>query len=126
MMFDTDVMIWFLRRRPAAVLLVDREPLRRLSIVSLMELLQGAKSKREAAEIRRFLRDNDFDVVAVDESTSHAALAFIEEHAQADGLQIPDALIAATALQTGDVLATANVRHFRRLHGLELKHFRPD
>jgi predicted nucleic acid-binding protein len=126
MMFDTDVMIWFLRRRPAAVLLIDREPLRRISIVCLMELLRGARSKREAAEIRRFLRENGFDLVPVDDSISYSALAYIEEHAQSDGLQIADALIAATAMQAGDVLATANVRHFRRLRGLELKHFRPD
>lgn len=124
MIFDTDVLIWFFRGDRAAGRLIDLQPLRRVSIVSLMELLQGARSKREASEIRRFFRENSFEVVPIDQAIAYGALALMEEHAQSDGLQVADALIAATVLQLGEALATANVRHFRPLRGIQLKQFR--
>ena len=124
MIFDTDVLIWFFRGDHSAGRAVDSERSRRISIVSLMELLQGAKSKKEAAELRRFFRDNAIEVVPINEAIAYGALALMEEHAQADGLQVADALIAATALQLGETLATANVRHFRPLRGIRLKEFR--
>jgi hypothetical protein len=92
--------------------------------MSLMELFQGAKSKREMSELRRFFRDNSFEVIPVDEPISYAAADLVADYALSDGLQVADALIAATALQSGDTLATANVRHFRRVRGIQLKQFR--
>lgn len=124
MIFDSDVLIWFFRGEKAAGRLIDSQPVRRLSIVSLMELFQGAKSKIEMSEIRRFFRDNSFEVIPVDEAISYTAAGLIEVYALSDGLQVADALIAATALQSGDTLATANVRHFRRVRGMQLKQFR--
>jgi predicted nucleic acid-binding protein len=67
----------------------------------------------------------DFEVVPLDEGIGYRAAALIEEHALASRLQIPDALIAATALERGEVLATANARHFRAVRKLELKVLRP-
>lgn len=37
------------------------------------------------------------------------------------GLRLPDALIAATALENGLQLATRNMRHFQDLRGLRIK-----
>jgi predicted nucleic acid-binding protein len=56
---------------------------------------------------------------------SHLAATLMEEHALPHGLQVADALIAATARETMSVLATGNVRHFRVIPRLELKAFRP-
>ena len=36
-----------------------------------------------------------------------------------------DALVGATAAEYGMTLATANVKHFRSLHGVRLHAFRP-
>jgi predicted nucleic acid-binding protein len=36
------------------------------------------------------------------------------------GLLIPDALIAATALELGLTLCTKNIRHFQMIEGLEV------
>jgi predicted nucleic acid-binding protein len=55
---------------------------------------------------------------------SHLALTLVEEHARKDGLQMADALIAATARQTATELATGNIRHFRSVPTLQLKTFR--
>jgi predicted nucleic acid-binding protein len=125
MIFDTDVLIGVLRDDPNAIRLVDLETDRSISIVSLMELIQGAKSKGEIREIRTLLVDQEFCVVPVDETISYAAVSLLEDHAHSVGLHLTDALIAATAKQRGEVLATANVRHFRAVAGLELKPFRP-
>ena len=50
----------------------------------------------------------------------------METHALRSGLQVADALIAATAREAGEILATGNIRHFRPIAGLRLKAFRPD
>jgi predicted nucleic acid-binding protein len=44
-MFDTDVLIWFLRGNKKAGHLIDGAPERALSAVTLMELLQGRTVK---------------------------------------------------------------------------------
>src|SRR6202011_849131 len=113
MIFDTDVLIWHFRGDASAATLIESQPLHAISIVSLMELIQGARSKQEVATIRRFLRAYEFEIVPINEEISYMAAALIEEHAQSDGLQVADALIAATVRDRGEILATANVRHFR-------------
>jgi hypothetical protein len=90
-----------------------------------MELIQGAKSSTELRAIRRFFPQNGFLVLPINESISHLALTLIEEHSLRHGLQLADALIAATARETVSILATGNVRHFRPIPRLELKAFRP-
>ena len=125
MIFDTDVLIWFLRGNGAAAALIGREADRALSIVSVMELYQGARSNEEIIEIRRFLVDNGFRVIPLNEAMSHLAATLVEEHALKDGLKVADALIAATARQTAAVLATGNIRHFRSIAALRLKAFQP-
>ena len=90
-----------------------------------MELIQGTRSKAEVATIRRFLAGNEWNLVAINESISYIAAALVEDHAHGDGLQVADALIAATAKARGATLATGNIRHFRALPGLLLKAFRP-
>jgi predicted nucleic acid-binding protein len=74
---------------------IDGVPERTLSAVTLMELLQGARSVQESREIRRFFQ-----------------------------LQVADSLIAATARESGETLATGNVKHFRRIGNRDLKAFR--
>jgi predicted nucleic acid-binding protein len=44
MIFDTDVLIWASRGSEKAARAIDAAPDRALAIVSLMELLQGARS----------------------------------------------------------------------------------
>jgi len=105
--------------------MIGSEQERALSIVSFMELVQGARSLVELREIRRFLRDNTFRILPLDEAMSHLAASLTEAHALRSGLQVADALIAATARETGEILATGNVRHFRPVAGLRLKTFRP-
>lgn len=125
MIFDTDVLVWFLRGNRHAQELIAAEGGREISIVSLMELFQGARSRDEIKVIRRFVQENGIRVIPINEPVSHLAATLVEEHAMSHGLQVADALIGATARQGGLTLATANVRHFRVIPRLELKAFRP-
>lgn len=125
MIFDTDVVIWFFRGNGTAAELIERQTDRAVSVVSVMELYQGARSRDEIRKIRRFLQESSFRVIPLNEAMSHLALTLVEEHAMKDGLQMADALIAATARQTATTLATGNVRHFRSVPTLQLKAFRP-
>jgi len=123
--FDTDVLIWFFRGDRRAAELIESVPEREASIISLMELIQGARSRTEIRVIRHFFREHGVRLLPVNESVSHSAASLMEEHAMSSGLQIADALIAATAREAGSALITGNVRHFRVIPGLELKAFRP-
>jgi hypothetical protein len=124
MIFDTDVLIWFFRGNRPAAELIERQADRSVSIVSAMELYQGARSQEEIRTIRRFFQESSFRVIPLNEAMSHLALTLVEEHARKDGLQMADALIAATARQTVTILATGNMRHFRSVPNLQLKAFR--
>jgi predicted nucleic acid-binding protein len=123
--FDTDVLIWFFRGNDLAAELIEGQRDRAVSIISVMELYQGARSQDEIRTIRRFFHENSFRVIPLNEAMSHLALTLVEEHARKDGLQMADALIAATARQTATILATGNIRHFRSVPTLQLRAFRP-
>ena len=125
MIFDSDVLIWFLRGQPAAGELVDSTADRAVSIVTLMEVQQGAKSKLEMKTTRELFQQSGFRILPLSESIGHIAAGLIEEHALSSGLRLEDALIAATAREAGETLATANVRHFRPIANLDLRPFRP-
>ena len=125
MMFDTDVLIWYSRGDRLATDLIESCAERAISIVSYMEIIQGARSKAEMRAIQRTLRSLQFHMIPVDEPVSYLALDLIEEHALGDGLEILDALIAASARHAGEELATGNIRHFRQVPQLALRKFRP-
>jgi hypothetical protein len=125
MMFDTDVLIWASRGNPNAARTIDAAPDRVLSIVSFMELLQGARSKLEVRQIQQSLRQLQFHLLPLSESIGATAAALIEKHALAHGIQLADALIAATAIESGQSLCSANAKHFRPIGALSRIAFRP-
>ena len=125
MIFDTDVLIWASRGNERAARAIDAAPDRALAIVSLMELLQGARSKLEARQIQQSLRQLRFRVLPLSEAIGAGAVVLIEQHALAHGIQLADALIAATAIESGLPFCTANAKHFRPIRNLSCVAFRP-
>jgi len=125
MIFDTDVLIGASRGSERAARAIDAAPDRALAIVSLMELLQGARSKLEARQIQQSLRQLQFRVLPLSEAIGAAAVALIEQHALAHGIQLADALIAATAMESGLPFCTGNAKHFRPIRDLACVVFRP-
>ena len=125
MIFDTDVLIWAARGNERAARAIDAAPHRALAIVSLMELLQGVRSKLEARQIQQSLRQMQFRVLPLSEAIGAAAVALMEEHALSHGIQLADALIAATVMESGLPFCTRNAKHFRPIRGLSCVVFRP-
>ncbi len=122
MLFDTDVLIWVLRGNQKAVRVVDKDAERMISVVTCMELFQGARDKRETAAIRRFLRH--FETAPLSENIGHRARIYMEEYTLKSGIGVADALIAATAAENSLTLCTGNVKHYRTISELGLKVFR--
>lgn len=123
-MVDTDVLIWNLRGNEAAADLLDSLGPFQLSVVTYMELVQGARNRAELQTLRRALRFWGAELVQISESISARAAFLMEEHAPGDGLQVADALIAASALDSGATLVTGNHRHYRPVKGLQVEVFR--
>jgi hypothetical protein len=108
-----------------AARIINAAPDRALSIVSLMEILQGARSKLETRQIRQSLLELEFDILPLSESIGAQAATLIQQYALAHHLQVADALIAATAVEAGRQLCTGNSKHFRPLRGVSVVSFNP-
>lgn len=125
MIFDTDVLIWCFRGNERASTVIDACDDRRVSAVTLMELHQGARNKTEQKAISRFMRELDFRILPLDENISHRACIYVEEFCLKASMQMADALIAATAVESVETLCTANHKHYKVLSELNLKLFKP-
>ena len=124
MLFDTDVIIWALRGNFKAASEINRSFELYLSAVSYMELLKGARDKRELQEIKKFLLDLGFQILPVNEKVSHRAMIYIEEYVLKSGMDIADALIAATASEHSMTVCTANNKHYAGIPGIQISVFR--
>jgi len=126
MIFDTDVLIWFLRGNIKAVRVLDATTNKFISVVSFMELLQGSRNKQETLQIKQFIKNYKFTVLPLTENISHRSLIYIEDYGLKNGLMVADSLIAATAAEELMTLCTANIKHFRIIRDLMLKNFKPN
>jgi len=103
-----------------AATLIDNTTERAISIVTLMELLQYAPSKLFHKQIRGFLLDYNFKVLPLTENIGHRASIYIEEYSLGAGMRVGDALIAATAVETGQELISGNKKHYQIITELML------
>lgn len=125
MIFDTDVIIWALRGNARAATAIDRADSLELSVVTYMELIRGARDKCEQHATKAALAELDFRILPLSETIGHRASIYLEEYALNSNLAVPDALIAATAIESGQRLCTANTRDYRTIAELQLEIFRP-
>lgn len=113
MIVDSDVIIeilrgntrtaaWFQKQRSARTAL-------RYSPVTRAEVRAGTRPKERAAISALF---DSIRVVPIDASTADLAGEQLARYARSHDVQLGDALIAASALEHGDELATFNARHF--------------
>ncbi|HTV48044.1 MAG TPA: type II toxin-antitoxin system VapC family toxin [Phycisphaerae bacterium] len=125
MLFDTDILIWTLRGNRHAAHAIQNEPTRMISVVVYMELLQGARNKREIKAIKDFLHDLGFVVLPLTENIGHRAAIYMEEYSLPAAMSMADALIAGTAMENNQPLLSGNDKHFRVIKDLELHAFHP-
>ncbi len=112
LLIDTDVFIDHLRGareiRPAKHRL-------HYSVITRAELFAGNTATNLATQLLSAFRE-----VPVDRNIAERAGRLVREF----GLRLPDALIAATALEHGLQLSTRNVKDFSHVRGLRLHSFR--
>lgn len=125
LIFDTDIIIWAQKGNLKAATLIDKTEERAISIMTFMELLQGAKNKIHHRKIKEFLHDYNFLVLPLTANIGHRALIYVEEYTLVMGIGVVDAIIAATAVEASMTLATSNQKHYNKIRDLQLKVFNP-
>lgn len=97
-----------------------------ISVVTLMELAHGvarANSPQRAAARRQYIEELESALPVHDITAPIATQAGqIDGECTAQGMRVPvsDLLIGVTALGLGYRVATANLRHFQAIPGLEI------
>lgn len=123
MLVDTDVLIWHLRGFPQATRKLDSFSALTISAVTYMELLQGLRSKAEMNALQQSLAMRHTQRLPLTPAITERAMALMEDMVLSDGLQLGDALIAATALEHKLPLLTGNVKHFSAIATLHVERF---
>ena len=126
MLFDTDVLIWNFRGNEQAGKIINTAEYLETSVVCYMELLQGARDKKEVRSIQSFFKEFGFRILPLSEEIGKRGAFYIEDHASRVGLSVEDALVAATAVTAQAILCTGNVKHYRMIAELDIKPFHPD
>jgi tRNA(fMet)-specific endonuclease VapC len=89
-----------------------------ISSISIMELFYGAINKPELSKLKNFLYQ--FEIIYLDNFISNRAVELIESYSKSHNLEIPDSLIASTALEHNCFLFTYNIKDFKFIKGLEI------
>ncbi|PWQ92626.1 type II toxin-antitoxin system VapC family toxin [Leucothrix pacifica] len=109
---DTNVLIEVLKNNTDTIsTLSELQAPMFVSIITSMELFYGARDKQEVKMLERFL--GKFEQLPIDESISYCALDLVQQYAKSHTLDIPDSLIAASALMNQASLFTYNTKDFR-------------
>lgn len=119
--FDTDILIDVGRGETEAVNCLQslsKNSTPAASVVTQMELIVGCRNKAELQKLAKFLAY--FQILELSERISKMSVDLLEKYRLSHGLLIPDALIAATALENNENFITKNQRDFRFIKGLKL------
>jgi predicted nucleic acid-binding protein len=104
--FDTNILIDYLLEIPSATEELARFPEARISVVTWIEVMTGARDEKEKAELRVFL--SRFEVIYLEAHIAETAAMLRSAYR----LKTPDAIIWATARIGNSVLITRNTRDF--------------
>lgn len=126
LIFDSDVLIWFFRKRESARKIIRENVPFSISAVTYMELMQGAQNKQELFAIKKFFEETETSILTIDDDITRCAMKYVEDYALSDSMELADALIAATAVENGEPLCTANGKHYKCVPGLLLSVFKVD
>ena len=104
-LFDTNILIDYLRGVPQARAECDRHADRAVSIVSWMEVMAGSTAANEA-DARSFLLN--FSTLPLGAEVAERAFLLRRNNR----IKLPDAIVQATAEAVGRLLVTRNTRDF--------------
>jgi predicted nucleic acid-binding protein len=125
MLVDSDVLIWHLRGLSRATQRLDALPRLTISVITYFEILQGIRNRAELIAVQKSLSLRSTEQLFLTPAITVRARDILENLTLSHRLGMGDALIAATALEHGLTLLTANIKHFSAITGLILERFDP-
>ena len=105
--FETNILVDYLGGSEAARGELARYRVRLISIITVIELMVGARNAHEEASIRGFL--SSFEVLELSAEIAQEAIAIRKQWR----LKIPDAIVYATARTQGCLLVSRNTRDLK-------------
>jgi len=119
-LIDSDIVVDFTRGAAEAVdYLQSLGRDCRISAITALELIAGARSQREVADLDILI--SIYQQIPPTEDVMRRAYYLMKIHGKSAGLRTLDAVIAATALEEGLTLATRNRKHFQMIGDLKLE-----
>lgn len=85
---------------------------RSISAVTYMEYVSFCRNKRELAIFEKMLKALQFAIHEIDHSVPYHARLMVGQYTLSHGMEMGDALIAATALANDELLCTAILNIF--------------
>ena len=108
---DTCVVIDFLRGFPNSVEFFAEISTRpAISTITVAELFAGAKNKKKKEAVNLII--DTFEIIEVSQEIAKKGGEWSCQYTPSHGVDLPDALIGATAEIEGLHLATCNLKHF--------------
>ena len=117
-LIDTNVLIAHFKGSEEATNFLIHTPNCFISYVTVGELIQGAKNKREINIVMRSIRV--FEINWGSTTIQKLAVNLLENYNSQTRLGLLDALISATAIAEGATLVTLNKRHFKQIRNLKI------
>lgn len=115
---DTNILIEILKNNKETITEVEKYDIHHISIISVMELFYGALNKNELQKLKKFVEL--FNIISLDEQISNIAKYLIYEYGKSHTLDIPDSLIASTAIKSNIPLLSYNKKDFKFITNLNL------
>jgi len=110
MLFDTNIIIYLSKRELELDAFVTHESHLYISVITYLEALGFPfRSKQEEQTVRTIC--NQFETIGLDDDIVDKVIAI----KQNKKVKLPDAIIAATAINTNLYLVTANVDDFKNI-----------
>ena len=121
LVLDTDVLVEILRGRPEAASWLETQgsQIVGLPVLVCMEILQGARNRREQQQIVEQIRR--YAWIHLERPDSEQALTWFETYHLSHNVGIMDCLIASLAARLGLPLYTFNTKHYRAIPGLDAR-----
>ena len=117
---DTNIFInWFNNHKPT-IEKIQNIGLDNIAIlvISVMELYEGVDNKQQLQRLKKKIKH--YYIVDFSKEISELSLQLIEKYKLSHELQIPDAIIGATAIVFDLRLFTYNTKDFRFMPGIKL------
>lgn len=112
-LFDTNIIIDYLKGYPQAASLIEGEKSAAISMITWIEVLVGTTVANRVATEQFLLH---FKLIELDKNIARQAVTIRQQH----NIKLPDAIIWASALQHNATLVTRNTKDFAKAESIDV------